>query len=491
MNSNALLWFRQDLRLTDNPALHAAVRAGIPIIPLYIYSPPEEGSWPIGEASRWWLHRSLEALDASLQTKGSRLILEAGPTLEILEQYIRSRQVKHIYWNRRYEPEALKRDQHIQKHLQGLGVEVQVFNASLLRQPEDIKTQSGTPFQVFTAYWNAFLKAPDIESPLSAPRSIPAPDSWPKSKSLSSLELNPKIAWDAGLRKMWKPGEQSASNHLKQLLKQTLQNYKTTRDLPAMTGTSRLSPYLHFGEISPRQIWHTVCSQYPQGINGAQEGALTYLKELVWREFAYHLLVHFPHTTDKPLREQFARFPWQKNAKALRAWQTGQTGYPIVDAGMRELWTTGWMHNRVRMIVASFLVKHLRISWNSGAKWFWDTLVDADLASNTLGWQWSAGCGADAAPYFRIFNPILQGEKFDPKGEYVKRWVPELAGVETRWIHSPWLSPQPPKDYPSPMVDHPVARKQALIAFGTLASAAGNSPKSPKSNLPPKKPRAK
>jgi deoxyribodipyrimidine photo-lyase len=335
-----------------------------------------------------------------------------------------------------------------------------------------VENKSGKPFQVFTPFWKNCLAKPDPAEPLPAPARIPAPDKWPDSLPLAALELEPRIDWAAGMRAAWTPGEAGAQDRLAHFFSGAAERYGAARDIPGIEGTSRLSPHLHFGEISPRQVWHAARLS---GIAGWRESR--YLAEVGWREFAHHLLYHFPRTPVEPLRPEFARFPWRENDEALKAWQRGLTGYPVVDAGMRELWATGWMHNRVRMIVASFLVKDLLISWTEGAWWFWDTLVDADLAQNTLGWQWTAGCGADAAPYFRVFNPSGQGEKFDADGSYVRRWCPELARVPQEWLHRPWEAPAAVlaaagvvlgRNYPKPIVDHAAARDFALKAFASL-----------------------
>ncbi len=476
----SIVWFRQDLRLDDNPALRAAVAAGDAVVPVFLWGAKEE-SWPPGAASRWWLHRSLKALDTSLRAAGSRLIVRRGKVSAVLKELVRETGAEKVFWNQLYEPAAREQDAQAAKILKSVGVEAVAFQGSLLFEPDDIQTQSGGPFQVFTPFWKACLAKEEPSQPETASKSLPAPSKWPESFALEALELEPKVDWAAGIRETWTPGEDGARRQLGRFLKQTVTDYKTSRDLPAVEGTSRLSPHLHFGEISPRRVWHEIRKAQSKhaysGETGWKAGPESYLRELGWREFAYHLLHHFPHTTEKPLREQFASFPWRKSKQDLRAWQKGRTGYPIVDAGMRELWTTGWMHNRVRMVVGSFLVKDLRLSWLEGARWFWDTLVDADLANNTLGWQWVAGCGADAAPYFRVFNPVTQGEKFDPDGEYVRRWVPEIARLPNKWIHKPWEAPPMElqmarvtlgKTYPEPIVDHAEARREALDAFQSI-----------------------
>ncbi len=470
-----IVWFRQDLRLQDNPALAAAVASGASIVPVYILDDQGEGDWPAGGASRWWLHHSLAALDASLRERGSRLIIASGESGAVLRELIKTTGATAVHWNRRYEPASIARDKELKA---GLGVEAKSFNAALLFEPHTVQKKTGGPFQVFTPYWTHCLTL-KVEEPVKLPGgAFAAPARWPKSLELVALKLLPTIPWDRGFVDQWTPGEVGALKRLKKFAADAMADYTKRRDLPEFDGTSALSPHLHFGEIGPRQIWALVCGQGKEsGVFPPNRGAQTFLKEVGWREFAHHLLYHFPQTPTQPLRTEFAAFPWRKDAKQLRAWQRGRTGYPIIDAGMRQLWTTGWMHNRVRMIVASFLLKHLRLSWHEGAAWFWDTLVDADLANNTLGWQWSAGCGADAAPYFRIFNPMLQGAKFDPEGNYVRQWVPELKKLPTDYIHEPWTAPMDVlaesdltlgKDYPHPIVDHAEARAAALGAFQAM-----------------------
>jgi deoxyribodipyrimidine photo-lyase len=477
----SIVWFRQDLRLTDNPALSAAAAQGR-VVPVFIWSPEEEGAWTPGSASRWWLHQSLRSLAESLARLGSRLVLRRGSALPTLLELVRQTGAQAVYWNRRYEPAIVQRDATVKEQLRAAGLHVESYNASLLFEPWQIRNKQDRPFQVYTPFWNACRSfAPLPDKPLPAPLRLPAPDGLNDlpSLSLDALQLEPTIDWAAAMRRYWQPGEEGATRRLEAFLAQPIDAYDTARDRPDLDGTSSLSPHLHFGEISPRTIWHRIC---PVGrateVRGGRE---VYLKELVWREFAYHLLYHFPHTTDQPLRSEYAAFPYRTDPAGLRAWQRGQTGYPMVDAGMRQLWQLGWMHNRVRMIVASFLVKHQLLPWQAGARWFWDTLVDADLASNTLGWQWVAGCGADAAPYFRIFNPVSQGEKFDPQGDYVRRWVPELARLPTKYLHKPWEAPacvlsdagvRLGETYPAPIVDHATARERALAALATLSKSA-------------------
>jgi deoxyribodipyrimidine photo-lyase len=474
----ALVWFRQDLRLADNPALHAAVRRGGAVIPIYIWAPDEEGDWAPGGASKWWLHQSLKALAADLKREGSRLILRRGPSPDALRELAGETGAGRVYWNRRYEPLARQRDTTIKEHLGPDGLDAETCNSALLHEPWTIRNKSGRPFQVFTPFWRHCLSLDAPDRPLPRPREFPAPDKWPKSLPLEDLGLEPVPDWAGGLRAAWQPGEAGAKARLQRFLRHACVDYALSRNLPGAEGTSRLSPHLRFGEISPRQVWHS-CARLLAGTTPTNWRQSQFLAELGWREFSYHLLFHFPHTPERPLRQEFERFAWRSAPGGLAAWQRGETGFPIVDAGMRELWTTGWMHNRVRMIVASFLVKDLLVSWTEGARWFWDTLVDADLAQNTQGWQWTAGCGADAAPFFRVFNPAAQGEKFDPDGVYVRRWVPELAALPDTWIHQPHLAPASVlntagvalgKTYPRPIVSHAIAREVALEAFRRLKS---------------------
>jgi deoxyribodipyrimidine photo-lyase len=476
---STLVWFRQDLRVADNPALSAALQLGAPVVPVFIFAPEEEGTWAPGGASRWWLHQSLARLDEDLRRLGSRLIARRGPdSLAELLQLARECDVTHVLWNRRYEPAIIARDQNIKAALSEAALEARSYNGALLNEPWEIKNQAGNPFQVFTAYWRHAQSLAEPLAPLATPKHLPPPQTWPRSQSIDDWELEPRIDWASGIRTAWTPGSTAAHAALQLFLQEAWDGYKTDRDRPDVSGTSRLSPHLHFGEISPREVWHSVRGfALARGQHSSWRES-QFLTELGWREFAHHLLYHFPRSPQRPLNARFDSFPWNHNATALRAWQRGVTGYPIVDAGMRQLWRTGWMHNRVRMIAASFLVKDLLQTWTEGAAWFWDTLVDADLASNTLGWQWVAGCGADAAPYFRIFNPVTQATRFDPEGTYVREWIPELARLPREWIHQPWAaSPAVLSDagvrlgvnYPQRLVDHGEARVEALKALGTLA----------------------
>ncbi len=472
----AIVWFRRDLRLSDNPALEAARIAGGPVIPLFIDASNEEMPWTSGAASRWWLHHSLAALDQSLRSRGSRLILRSGPSIRCLCELAGECGAAGVYWNRGYEPAVAARDLAVKAGLESNGLHAATFNGSLLFEPSEVRNNSGAPFRVFTPFWRACLSS--LVQPRASRRPCPAlaaPRRWPGSLALEQLQLRPVPDWAGGLRQAWHPGEDGARARLKEFVLGALSAYPRARELPAVQGTSRLSPHLHFGEISSHTVWNEIKSAAARTDDpDLREAGDAFLRQIGWREFACHLLAGFHDFDRDPLRVEFRGFPWRRSARDLTAWQEGRTGYPLVDAGMRELWTTGWMHNRVRMVVASFLTKDLLLHWMEGARWFWETLVDADLANNAFGWQWTAGCGADAAPYFRIFNPVGQGERFDPKGEYVRRWVPELAMLPTQWIHKPWQAPAAilkdsgirlGEDYPKPIVDHRESRRRALAAY--------------------------
>ena len=470
MTSPTLLWFRQDLRLADNPALAAAVKAG-PVIPVFILDDETPGQWKSGGAARWWLHHSLEALAADLRKLGSDLVLRRGSAAKIITSLLKDTGATAIVWNRQYEPWAIARDTRIKDSLKASGIRAESFNASLLREPWEMKTGSGGPYRVFTPFWRAAREQLGTVETIARPKAIPAPATWPASDKLTAWKLLPtKPDWATGFTPLWTPGEQGARKRLDGFLSRTIAGYAANRDRPDIEATSRLSPHLHFGEISPRQLWKAATAAAQS--QGQETNTDKFLAEVGWREFSYHLLYHFPHLPERNYKESFDAFPWDDNETNFRKWCRGQTGYPIVDAGMRELWTTGFMHNRVRMVAASFLIKHLLIPWQKGEAWFWDTLVDADLASNSASWQWVAGSGADAAPYFRIFNPVMQGEKFDPDGAYVRKWVPELASCSPKFIHRPWDAPDFARlRYPAPMVDHATARDRALKAFKTLPKA--------------------
>lgn len=463
----ALVWFRRDLRLADNPALTHALSEARNVIPVFIHAPEEESPWAPGAASLWWLHHSLESLSKDISKLGGRLILRQGASLKTLQQLIKETGATLVCWNRVYEPACIARDTEIKSALKAQDIECSSHNAALLFEPWQVRTQQDNPFRVFTPFWrHCQTRMSEQPLPLITPDSMPSVKKILASDHLSTLDLLPRIHWDDGLRSHWQVGEAGAHARLQRFIDEAAADYGTERNRPDKSGTSCMGPYLHFGEISPRQIVTALQDQ--------QISAEGYVRELGWREFSYHLLYHFPHTTNAPLDTRFEKFPWDNNAAALKAWQRGLTGIPLVDAGMRELWHTGWMHNRVRMVVASFLTKNLRIHWLEGARWFWDTLVDADLANNTQGWQWTAGCGADAAPFFRIFNPTLQAERFDPDYKYIRRWLPELARLPDKWITQPWAAPdielskggvQLGRDYPMPIAELGTSRDAALEAY--------------------------
>jgi deoxyribodipyrimidine photo-lyase len=471
--AGTIVWFRNDLRLDDQPAVAFAAATGEPVVPVFCWDPQAAGRWAPGGASRWWLHRSLASLDASLVKAGSRLVVRAQDSATALVEIAKATGASAIAFNRRFEGWAVAELERVELACRTAGISTHAFLCNLMFDPAEIRTGSGVPFKVFTPFWKNCRAREAPATPKTAPTSLAAPAAWPAGVSIDSLSLQPHIAWDAGLAATWEPGAAGGAKLAKAFLEGPLGNYATGRDLPGERGTSMLSPHLAWGEVSPRRVWHAVEAHLDGKDKSFRSSADKFRTELGWREFAWHVLANFPHTAEAPLRPEFRSFSWQENARHLRAWQRGRTGYPLVDAGMRQLWHTGWMHNRVRMTVSSFLVKHLRQHWLHGADWFWDTLVDADLASNTLGWQWSAGCGADAAPYFRIFNPTLQGEKFDSDGAYVKRWVAELAKVPADLVHRPWQVPLAAPGYPAPVVDHAEAREQALAALKACKAKAG------------------
>lgn len=441
--SPVLVWFRQDLRLSDNPAYQAAVKSGAPVLPVYILDDVSSGDWKMGGASRAWLHHSLNALSKSLN---GNLSLYAGDARAIIAELIDHHHIKQVFWNRCYEPWRIARDKDIKHNLTILNIDCQSFNGSLLWEPWEVLKSDGTPYRVFTPFFRkGCVNAGPPRAPLPDIK-LPALTKDTLSLSLEQLHLLPQSPrWDSGMMDHWQVGERAAQKQLETFLETGLKGYKEGRNYPTLPHTSRLSPYLHFGEISPHQVWAISAEA---GLTLKAENDLDHFQsELAWREFSYSLLYYNPDLPSAPLNKKFEMMEWAKpDAEFLERWQKGQTGYPIVDAGMRELWATGYMHNRVRMIVASFLVKDLRYHWRHGEDWFWDTLVDADLANNATSWQWVAGCGADAAPYFRIFNPTTQGEKFDPNGNYIKRWAPDSYKIK-------------------PMVDHKKAREAALEAF--------------------------
>jgi deoxyribodipyrimidine photo-lyase len=468
-----LVWFRRDLRLADQPALAAAVATGRPVLPVYVLA---SGGRVPGGASRWWLHHSLAALAAALARRGSPLLLRAGAPGAVLARLVAETGATEVACTAGLDPDAAAEEAAVAAALPA-SIRLARHAPDALHVPGSVVGAAGTPLRVFTPFWRACTARPEPAEPRPAPLRWPAYSGAPAGEALADWQLLPAAPdWAAGLREAWRPGEAAAQRALEEFLDSALADYAAERNRPDRRGTSRLSPHLHFGEISPRQVWHAVRSR-AAGDSRLAHGAEAFLRELGWREFSLHLLHHWPDLPRAPFQPAFARFPWRRDAAGLRAWQRGLTGYPLVDAGMRELWATGWMHNRVRMVAASFLVKHLLVHWREGEAWFWDTLVDADAANNAASWQWVAGCGADAAPYFRIFNPALQGAKFDPGGAYVTSWVPELARLPPRYLHAPWTAPaavlraagiELGRDYPHPVVEHAAARARALGAYAAL-----------------------
>ncbi|WP_439575282.1 cryptochrome/photolyase family protein [Phreatobacter sp.] len=478
----AIVWFRDDLRLADNPALDAACQNGRPVVAIYILE-TGTGRRPLQGAAGWWLSRSLRALGADIAARGGRLLLRAGDPREVILSLTGETGAGLVTWNRRYDAAGVATDQAIKAALKDQGIAAESFSANLLREPWQVRTRSDEPFKVFSPFWRAHQALGDPRPALSAPKRLLDGSQGLASEALDDWGLEPTSPdWAAGFSDWWTPGEAGARERLTTFLDGPLDSYAADRNRPDRDSTSALSPHLRFGEISPVQIWHAAAMTAG---TGSARGLDKFLSEIGWREFAYHLLFHWPDLHRTSFQPRFEAFPWHGDPGALRAWQRGLTGYPLVDAGMRQLWQTGWMHNRVRMVVASFLAKHLLIDWREGEAWFWDTLVDADVANNPASWQWVAGSGADAAPYFRIFNPVKQGTTFDPDGTYVRRWVPELGGLPASAIHAPWTaSPQVlasagirlGETYPRPVVDHDRARQRALEAFGSLAPRAEASP---------------
>ena len=469
-----ICWFRQDLRLADNPALSAAVASGAPLLPIYILDDENAGEWAMGEASRWWLHQSLASLDASLD---GQLQLFRGRAEQLIPELVQQTDASGVYWNRCYEPWRIHRDRQIKTALREQGIAAESYNGSLLFEPQSVTKGDGTPYRVFTPFYKkgCLEGAPPPRKPKRA-SSIKRVSRAARGLELEALELLPHIPWYDGLAAAWSPGEAGARRRLKKFLLDGIADYKEGRNRPDKQHVSRLSPHLHFGEISPHAVWHAAEARAVNAALG--KNVEHFLSELGWREFSYYILYHAPELPRQNLQRKFNRFPWRSDKKALRRWQQGQTGYPIVDAGMRELWQTGYMHNRVRMIVGSFLVKNLMLHWHHGEDWFWDTLVDADLANNSASWQWVAGCGADAAPYFRIFNPVTQGYKFDPNGDYVRKYVPEISELPDKYLHSPWEAPgeileqagiRLGETYPQPMVELKASRERALDAFKAIS----------------------
>ncbi|MDY0882883.1 cryptochrome/photolyase family protein [Dongia soli] len=473
----SLLWFRRDLRLTNNPALQAALRDGKPIMPVFILDEESDGHRRLGRASRWWLGQSLTELDTAIAQLGGRLILRTGPTLATLRELVLETGACMIHFNRRYDPPGSNLDRQIIEALRGDGLAVEDHAPNYLHEPWQLQTNQGDFCKVFTPFWRRLSQhvgPPATHRAPRAPHAWPACENWPSSGAIEHFQYKP--AWTENFAHHWQPGEAGARHRLQHFLEDGIDDYPSKRDYPAIEGTSRLSPHLAWGEISVHEAWHSAepakCS-----------GAVAFRRELAWRDFNMHLYFHYPDLLRQPWRENFRKFPFRKSAAMLKAWQQGRTGFPLVDAAMRELWQTGWMHNRMRMVTASFLIKDQLIDWQQGETWFWDTLVDADPAQNGANWQWVAGCGFDAAPFFRIFNPVIQSVKFDPQGDYIRRWIPELAALSAKEIHQPWAVPedrlaatniQLDRTYPRPILDHAKARQTALAAFRQVSGRSSD-----------------
>ncbi len=472
-----VVWLRHSLRLSDHAALtHAAERGQV--VPVFVWAPDQEGDWPPGGAHRWWLHHSLQALDADLRTRGSRLVVRHGDSLGELLDVATASGADRVVWQSRYEPALRQRDAEVRDGLAEAGLDARTFAGRILHDPDQVQTGSGGPYKVFTPFWNRFRDEVTVGEPLPRPRlgATSAPDAWPDSVELDALGLTDLaqdgVRWADGMADEWTPGEAGALDRLETFLDESLLDYPDGRNVPAARDTSMLSPHLHWGEISPRTVWHETEARVSNGVS--RQAADKFLSEIAWREFSYHVLYHFPRTPTQPLKEKYAAMPWRADSASFEAWKRGLTGYPLVDAGMRQLWAIGWMHNRLRMVTASFLTKDLLIRWQDGAAYFWDTLCGGDLANNSMGWQWAAGSGADAQPFFRIFNPVSQSKTHDPDGAYIRRWVPELSDLPAKHLHAPWDAPAEVLDqagvvlgetYPRPIVDHGEARDAALEAL--------------------------
>lgn len=482
MSDTAIVWLRRDLRIEDNPALHCALDNADRVIPVYIHAPDEETPWQAGAASNWWLHESLTALEKALGERGSRLVVRRGGSLQVLCDLVGETGAGLVCWSRLYDPVTIPRDREIKSTLRDQGIECRSLGGALLREPWEMLKDDDTMYRVYTPFSKRYFADVDIACPVSIPDRLPTVPRQLASDRVSDLGLLPEITWYRSFADYWQPGESGAMLRLNDFIdREAVFDYGEGRNLPAQDGVSGLSPHLHFGEISARQAWHAIRhaadAARDDGLQDAADRARAYLRQLVWRDFAHHILYHLPETAEEPFNQRFRGFSWEHDATLLEAWQRGETGIPLVDAGMRQLWHTGWMHNRLRMLVASVLTKNGLIHWLEGARWFWDTLVDADLANNSMGWQWTAGCGVDAAPYFRIFAPARQGERFDPDGDYVRTWVPELKDLPAKHIHEPWKAPAAvlrdagvrlDENYPAPVIDLRKSREEALRRFKAL-----------------------
>ena len=475
MTSPSILWFRHDLRLGDHPALVAAMEGGRRVLPVFVLDDEAAGRFAYGGAARWWLRGSLAALRDALAARGAPLVLARGRAEAVIPALAETVGAAEVHAGRGLEPWARAQSQRLEAALTAAGRALHLHNTVLLREPDAVATGAGRPYTVYTPFARAVLSRGDPAPPLPAPEAIAAAPPPSGGGTLEALGLYPvpgEPDWAAGFARLWQPGEEAGAARLARFVAGPVARYAVGRNLPAESGSSGLSPHLRWGEVSPRQVWHAVRAA---GVEG--EGVETFLKEILWREFSYHLLWHRPEMPERPLRATFEGFPFQPDPALRRAWERGRTGIPVVDAGLRQLWQLGWMHNRVRLIAASFLVKHLLQPWQDGAAFFWDTLVDADLASNSASWQWVAGAGTDASPFFRVFNPVSQGERFDPEGAYVRAWVPELARLPPRWIHRPFEAPPEVLQaagitlghtYPLPAIGPNEGRARALAAFAEL-----------------------